>query len=344
MVKKPSTNKLRICIDPNALNKAIKREHHQICTAEENFGCLSGARYFSTLDATSGFLQVALDRNSSFLTTIATPFGRFRYLRLPFGFCSAPEVYHRIIAESFSDIPGVYTYIDDILVTGSTSEEHDKRLRLVLARYVTIPSSLLTSALHSGDLNRRIASNLFIKLTQQMYAQIEKELLAVKFGLEKYHQYVYGQSVIVETDHNPLLGIVSKPLAEVSPRLQRMLLRCLRYQFKLIYKPGKDMTLADALSRAPTPALYAEHDELTEEQAAVVVHQTIPTPVGRERCRSAKAQDPTMQAIKNFIHIGWPQNRKAVPDPFKPFWNVRYDLTEKDGIIIKGSQAVLQYP
>jgi hypothetical protein len=71
---------------------------------------------------------VALDRDSSFLTTIATPFGRYRYLRLPFGICSAPEVYHRIVTESFSDIPGVYTYIDDIFVAGSTLEEHDGRL------------------------------------------------------------------------------------------------------------------------------------------------------------------------------------------------------------------------
>jgi hypothetical protein len=128
IVNKPDTRKLRICIDPNALNKAIKREHYQIRTAEEIFGCLADARYFSTLDATSGFLQVALDRDSSFLTTIATPFGRYRYLRLPFGICSAPEVYHRIVTESFSDIPGVYTYIDDIFVAGSTLEEHDGRL------------------------------------------------------------------------------------------------------------------------------------------------------------------------------------------------------------------------
>ena len=82
----------------------------------------------------SGFMQVALDKASSFLTTIATPFGRYRYLRLPFGISSAPEVFHRIIADYFSDIPGVYTYIDDLLVVGSTVEEHDSRLKQVLTR------------------------------------------------------------------------------------------------------------------------------------------------------------------------------------------------------------------
>lgn len=134
IVNKPGATKLRICIDTSALNKAIKREHYQIRTAEEIFGCLSGARYFSTLDATSGVLQVALDADSSLLTTVATPFGGFGYLRLPFGICSAPEVYHRIVTESFNDIPGVFTYFDDIIITGETPEEHDGRLRLVLER------------------------------------------------------------------------------------------------------------------------------------------------------------------------------------------------------------------
>ena len=134
LVNKPGKEKLRICIDPGALNQAIQREHYQIRTPEEIFGSLTGAKYFTTLDATSGFLQLKLDEPSSYLTTIATPFGRYRYLRLPFGICSAPEVFHRTVTEAFSDIPGVHTYIDDILVAGSTEDEHDTRLRAVLDR------------------------------------------------------------------------------------------------------------------------------------------------------------------------------------------------------------------
>ena len=58
--------------------------------------------------------------------------------------------------------------------------------------------------------------------TQQRHSQIEKELLAVLFGLQRFHQYVYGQTVIVETDHKPLLRIGNKAIALCSPRLQRM--------------------------------------------------------------------------------------------------------------------------
>jgi hypothetical protein len=77
---------------------------------------------------------MALDRDSSYLMTFATPFGRYRYLRMPFGICSAPEVFHRTITEGFADIPGVFTYVDDILISGATKEEHDERLERVLER------------------------------------------------------------------------------------------------------------------------------------------------------------------------------------------------------------------
>ena len=61
--------------------------------------------------------------------------------------------------------------------------------------------------------------------TQRAYAQIEKEFMAVQFGLQRFHQYVYGQKATVETDHLPLLGIMKKSLSDVTPRLMRMRLR-----------------------------------------------------------------------------------------------------------------------
>ena len=123
--------------------------------------------------------------------------------------------------------------------------------------------------------------------TQQRYAQVEKEMLAVQFGLERFHQYVHGQTITVETDHKPLLGIVRKPLNEVSPRLQRMRLRCLRYYYNLEYRPGKEMILADTLSRGPAPTEYDGHADLTEEHISSVAQQTVLSPVGQERCRQA---------------------------------------------------------
>ena len=114
-VRKPSGD-LRICLDPLELNKAIRREHYAIPTPSEIVARLHGSKFFSVLDATSGFLQIPLDEESSYLTTFATPSGRYRFLRLPFGIRSAPKVFHRTIVELFQDIEGVETYIDDILI------------------------------------------------------------------------------------------------------------------------------------------------------------------------------------------------------------------------------------
>ena len=82
------------------------------------------------------------------------------------------------------------------------------------------------------------------------YAQIEKELLAIVFVCEKFHYYIYGFPINVQSDHKPLESIMQKPLCQVSPRLQRMLLKLQKYNFTVKYTRGKDMHIADALSRA----------------------------------------------------------------------------------------------
>ena len=72
--------------------------------------------------------------------------------------------------------------------------------------------------------------------TQKAYAQIEKELLAILFGCEKFHEYLYGRKVIVESDHKPLEAITKKPLASAPHRLQRMLLRLQKYDITVIQR------------------------------------------------------------------------------------------------------------
>ena len=89
---------------------------------------------------------------------------------------------------------------------------------------------------------------------EQRYSQIEKELLAQVFGLEHNHQYVYGRKVILYTDHKPLVSISSKPLASAPKRLQRLLLRLPQYDAEIRYRPGREMYLADTLSRAKSPS------------------------------------------------------------------------------------------
>lgn len=125
---------IRVCLDPKDLNRVVKRSHYQLPTTEEVMTRLTDAQYFSCLDAPSGFWQCCLDEESSDLCTFNTPYGRYKYLRLPFCISCAPEVFHRVVKELFEGIEGVESYLDDILVWGRTKAEHDQRLRDVLQR------------------------------------------------------------------------------------------------------------------------------------------------------------------------------------------------------------------
>ena len=137
-VKKP--NKLRICLDPKQLNKAVKIPKYKMPVLEDISANLSKAKIFSVVDAKDGFLQVILDEESSKLTTFLTPFGRYRWRRLAFRITSAPEEFQRRVLEIMEGLKGVEVIADDILVYGSgdTYEdavvEHDKNIIALLER------------------------------------------------------------------------------------------------------------------------------------------------------------------------------------------------------------------
>ena len=130
-------NKVRVCIDPRDLNKAIQGPKYQIPTLEEVLPQLAEAKIFSVLDAKDGFHQVKLEEGSSYLTTFWTPYGRYRYLRMPFGISSAPEEFQHRMHLIVEGLPGVAVIADDILVYGCGSEyiaDHDANLRRLLQR------------------------------------------------------------------------------------------------------------------------------------------------------------------------------------------------------------------
>ena len=133
VVEKPG-GKLRICLDPRGLNEAIKRPHYPMPTLDNALSKMAGAKYFSKLDAKSGYWQMKLNEESSYLTTFNTPFGRYRFCRLPFGIVSSQDEFQRKMDEIFEDIPGTTPLVDDVIVHGKTQEEHDQNLRAALDR------------------------------------------------------------------------------------------------------------------------------------------------------------------------------------------------------------------
>lgn len=465
IVRKPNGD-LRLCLDPKDLNKAILREHYQLPTVEQIFSKLENAQYFSILDCSQGFWQIVVDESSSKLFTFNTPFGRFRFLRLPYGISCAPEIFSRIIKQLFEDMEGVDSYVDDILVWGSSLEEHNERLDKVLKRIkennlklnknkckfgvkeikymghkitsegISPDNSKISAIVNmqqptdkkslerflgmvnyvgrfisnlaeiSAPLRKLLKKNIMFywereqedafqllkkkliekpvlkyfqihepvtisvdaslngigavllqnnvpvaygskSLTecQKRWAQIEKELYAIVFGCEKFSQYVYAKEVItVETDHKPLVHIMNKPLVDCPLRLQRMLIRLQPYKINLIYKPGKELLVADCLSRA-FEKNNGDENALSEqdiEAHVCIVNLTLPiTDRQRDRFKLETEKDEIMQILKNYIRNGWPNNIKNVDDRAKPYFQYRAEITESDNLIFKNSLLIV---
>ena len=123
-VPKPN-NQVRICVDLTKLIHYVKRERHILPSVDHVLAQIGDAKFFSKLDANSGFWEIELSPDSSKLTTYITPFGRYKFNRLQFGISSAPELFQKML-EILIEYEGVVGLIDDLLIYGKTEEEHHR--------------------------------------------------------------------------------------------------------------------------------------------------------------------------------------------------------------------------
>ena len=114
--------------------KPLKRERHATPTLDELMSDLSGAKGFSKLHVNQGYNQLELAEESRHITTFATHVGLHRYTKLFFGINSAAEVFQDAIRQVLSGLKGTINISDDILVYGSTVQEHNANLKSVLNR------------------------------------------------------------------------------------------------------------------------------------------------------------------------------------------------------------------
>ena len=136
--------------------------------------------------------------------------------------------------------------------------------------------------------------------TQSRYAVCELEALGIQYALEKCNHYLRGApKFTIVTDHRPLVGIWTMELAAITnPRLLRLRLKTVPYDFELIWQPGKKQLVADALSRYPTFAPEAGCKELDEAHIYICRAITTQTP-----CRTLleAAQDSEYMKIVECV-------------------------------------------
>ncbi|XP_062572464.1 uncharacterized protein K02A2.6-like [Saccostrea cucullata] len=177
--------------------------------------------------------------------------------------------------------------------------------------------------------------------TQQRYSQIEKETLAILYGCTKFHDYVYGHSVLVESDHKPLESIFKKPVLSSPPRLQRVVLALEKYDIQVVYKPAKKMFLADHLSLS---YLKETKEALVPDLQVNEIHLTSYLSVSQEvqdSFRKEKGQDDELQQLLDTILDGWPNNKADLAPEIRAYWNFRDELSYIDGILYKSHKLIV---
>ena len=184
--------------------------------------------------------------------------------------------------------------------------------------------------------------------TERNYAQIEKELLAIVFGMERFHQFTYGRKVVVESDHKPLEVIHKKPLVSAPKRLQRMLLRLQKYDINIQYKIGKHMYLADTLSRAHLPEKGGSNNDrnevLTLDQEVEQINMCDYLPISDPKVKEIQQEterDDSLQVLKSVILNGWPNTKENAPMEVHPYFHVRDELSVQNGIIFRGERCII---
>ncbi len=175
--------------------------------------------------------------------------------------------------------------------------------------------------------------------TERNYANIEREMLAIVFACQRFHQYIYGRHVIVHSDHKPLSAIIKKPLHAAPPRLQRMMLSLQKYDLDVRHVSGKEVPIGDFLSRQPMSDC-SEIEGLDLDVHTVLSSMTY-TDRSLENVRHETRTDLQMIALKQTIVRGWPSSRSDCPDMIREYFNHRDELSTADDLILRGQRLVI---
>ena len=183
---------------------------------------------------------------------------------------------------------------------------------------------------------------------ERAYAQIEKECLAAVWACEKFSRYLVGlPSFKLQTDHKPLVPLInSKDLQDTPLRCQRLLMRMMRFNPTAVFAPGKDLVVADTLSRSPQDVTHEVNDvvQLEEDVAAYIDAVRQSWPVSDEKLReiaTLTSEDRILQKAISLTSSGWPASIGEVDPTLREFYSVRSDLSVNEGLLIKGSRIVI---
>ena len=201
------------------------------------------------------------------------------------------------------------------------------------------------SQIQSDGTCRQVAyASRALTSAEERYAQIEKESLAITWACERFSDYLIGKSFHVQTDHKPLVSLLSsKPLDALPVRIQRFRMRLLRFTYTISHIPGKELTIADALSRAPVSdptSTDTQFDKEVEAYVNLVLESFPATEKQLKRIQEAQIDDAVCTQVRKYCEEGWPM-KDAIPFAVKPYFQFSGDLNVQKGLLLKGSRIVI---
>ena len=134
VVTKPGREKIRICGDYSHINGLIINQTYLSPTIETAFSKMANMKYFGKIDLSDAYYQCFLQDKSKDVTTINTPFGKYRFNRLPYGIKVSPAAFQCEMEKLIGDCPGVIVFQDDILNGGQDQQSLRSSMRKVLSK------------------------------------------------------------------------------------------------------------------------------------------------------------------------------------------------------------------
>ena len=289
-----------------------------------------------TLKAFLGSVQFYAKFLSPDLATIAEPLYRLTRKNTPWTWSEAQEEAFRKLKEQLSSENVLVHYNKDLPI-GIACDASNVGIGAVL--FHRFP----------GGIERPIA-NVSKTLTdaQRNYSQIQKEALAIIFGLKKFYQFVYGRRFTLVTDHRPLLSIFGpgkETPALAANRLARWALMLSQFDYSIEYRRTADHANADVLSRLPTKTDSLFDGEESEDDSEMVCAITEISekvePGNQSSLMRYTEKDPVLSSVLRFTREGWPPKNGDEGSDMQRYRQIADSLSICHGCLMFGNRVVI---
>lgn len=175
--------------------------------------------------------------------------------------------------------------------------------------------------------------------TERNYPQIEKEALALIFGVKRFHTYLYGQKFTLVTDHKPLSTILhpSKALPTLAAaRIQRWAMFLSAYQYDIEFRTTSEHANADCFSRLPLT--NADTNPPTSKSSMFNIQQINILPITAQDLKQATETDSVLSKVIMYLQNDWPDK---IPPELKPYFYRKDNLTIEAGCLMTGIRVIV---